>query len=299
VGVTDQGLVGEVVRSPSALLNGADMTSRTALITGGTSGIGLATAALLHRYGYQVAVTGSTPGSVSSARAQLPDGVVVLQADVRSLPDTDRVIAEIRERFETLDVLFLNAGMVRGMPIGAYDEATVDDLLAVNFKGQFFTLRKAVPVLNDGASIIVTVGIGITRGVSAGSAAAAGKGALLALVPALALKLAPRRIRINAVSPSAAASPQLSGPSWNPATPCTTARSAGPASTSTATRSPTSTIALSTGRGRAAAGAAESSLAPRQFLPGHDERAIHDRISEQWGSTMGFIRWSCRAGNPT
>jgi NAD(P)-dependent dehydrogenase (short-subunit alcohol dehydrogenase family) len=183
------------------------MTSRTALITGGTSGIGLATAALLHRNGYRVAVTGSTPGSVSSARAQLPDGVVVRQADARSLPDTDRVIAEIRERFETLDVLFLNAGMVRAMPIGVYDEATVDDLLAVNFKGQFFTLQKALPVLNDGASIILTVGIGVTRGVGAGSAAAASKGALLALVPSLALELAPRRIRINAVSPGAIATP--------------------------------------------------------------------------------------------
>ncbi|MGK5684345.1 SDR family oxidoreductase [Actinoplanes sp. URMC 104] len=183
------------------------MTSRAALITGGTSGIGLATAALLHRNGYRVAVTGSTPSSVSSARAQLPDDVLVLQADARSLRDSDRVIAEIRERFKTLDVLFLNAGIVSGMPIGAYDEATVDDLLAVNFKGQFFTLQKALPVLNDSASIIVTAGIGVTRGVGAGSAAAASKGALLALVPSLALELAPRGIRINAVSPGAIATP--------------------------------------------------------------------------------------------
>jgi NAD(P)-dependent dehydrogenase (short-subunit alcohol dehydrogenase family) len=186
------------------------MTSRAALITGGTSGIGLATAARLHRDGYRVAVTGSTPGSVSSARPQLPDDVVILQADARSLPDTDRVIAEVRDRFGALDVLFLNAGMVRGMPIDAYDEATVDDLLAVNFKGQFFTLQKALPLLTDGASIILTVGIGVTRGVGAGSAAAASKGALLALVPSLALELAPRRIRVNAVSPGSIATPMWS-----------------------------------------------------------------------------------------
>ena len=183
------------------------MTSRTALITGGTSGIGLATAALLHRNGYRVAATGSTPASVSSARAQLPDDVIVRQADARSLPDTDRLIDELRDRFRSLDVLFLNAGVVRGMPIGAYDETTVDDLLAVNFKGQFFTLQKALPMLNDGASIVLTVGIGVTRGVGAGSAAAASKGALLALVPSLALELAPRRIRVNAVSPGAVATP--------------------------------------------------------------------------------------------
>jgi len=183
------------------------MTSRAALITGGTSGIGLATAALLHRNGHRVAVTGSTPSSVGAARAQLPDDVVVLQADARSLPDTDRAIAEVREQFEALDVLFLNAGMVHGMPIEAYDEATVDDLLAVNFKGQFFTLQKSLPLLRDGASIILTVGIGATRGVGAGSAAAASKGALLALVPSLALELAPRQIRVNAVSPGAIATP--------------------------------------------------------------------------------------------
>jgi NAD(P)-dependent dehydrogenase (short-subunit alcohol dehydrogenase family) len=183
------------------------MTSRTALITGGTSGIGLATAALLHRNGYRVAVTGSTAASVGAARAQLPDDVLVRQADARSLPDTDRLIADVHERFQALDVLFLNAGAVRGMPIGAYDEATVDNLLAVNFTGPFFTLQKALPILNDGASIIVTVGIGVTRGVGVGSAAAASKGALLALVPSLALELAPRRIRVNAVSPGAIATP--------------------------------------------------------------------------------------------
>ena len=181
------------------------MTSRTALITGGTSGIGRATASLLHRTGYRVAVTGSTPESVAQARADLPADVLVLRADARSRDDTDRVIAAVGERFGRLDVLFLNAGLVRGLPIEAYDEATVDDLFAVNFKGQFFTLQKALPLLDDGGSIVLTVGIGVTRGVGAGSAAAASKGALLGLVPSLALELAPRRIRVNAVSPGAIA----------------------------------------------------------------------------------------------
>jgi NAD(P)-dependent dehydrogenase (short-subunit alcohol dehydrogenase family) len=183
------------------------MTSRTALITGGTSGIGQATAALLHRSGYRVIVTGSTPDTIAAARAELPHDVVVLRADARSLTDTDRVIAEIRDRFGCLDVLFLNAGIVRGLPVEAYDEATFDDLVAVNFKGQFFTLQKALPLLNDGGSIIFTVGIGVTRGVGTGSAVAASRGALLALVPSLALELAPRRIRVNAVSPGAIATP--------------------------------------------------------------------------------------------
>ncbi|MEU7875929.1 SDR family oxidoreductase [Dactylosporangium sp. NPDC049140] len=179
------------------------MSTRTALITGGTSGIGLSTAALLHRTGHRVAVTGSTPESVAAARRELPADALVLRADARSLADADRVASAVRDAFGALDVLFLNAGIVRGRPIAEYDEATFDDLVAVNFKGQFFTLQKVLPLLNDGASVIFTVGIGATRGVGAGSAAAASRGALLALVPSLALELAPRRIRVNAVSPGA------------------------------------------------------------------------------------------------
>jgi NAD(P)-dependent dehydrogenase (short-subunit alcohol dehydrogenase family) len=172
----------------------------TALITGGTSGIGRATALLLHQQGYRVAVTGRNPD-----KADLPPEVLAVRADARSLTDTDRVIATVRERFGSLDVLFLNAGIVHGRPIAEYDEATFDDLVAVNFKGQFFLLQKALPLLSDGGSIILTVGIGVTRGVGNSSAAAASKGALLGLVPSLALELAPRRIRVNAVSPGAIA----------------------------------------------------------------------------------------------
>ncbi|MEV5704416.1 SDR family oxidoreductase [Actinoallomurus sp. NPDC052274] len=177
------------------------MPAPTALITGGTSGIGKATAELLHRRGYQVVVTGQNPDTLAAAERSLPDQIVVLRADARSLADTDRVVDEVRERFGSLDVLFLNAGIVRGGPVEAFDEATYDDLFDVNVKGQFFTLQKALPLLNDGGSIIFTIGIGATRGIVGGSVSAASKGALLSLVPSLALELAPRRIRVNAVSP--------------------------------------------------------------------------------------------------
>ncbi|CAM4047746.1 SDR family oxidoreductase [Kibdelosporangium persicum] len=177
------------------------MSAPTALITGGTSGIGKATAELLHERGYQVIVTGQNPGTIAAAAKALPEQIAVLRADARSLTDTARVTDEIRERFGTLDVLFLNAGIVRPGPVEAFGEATFDELVDVNFKGQFFTLHNCLPLLSDGGSVIFTVGIGATRGIPGGSVTAASRGALLALVPSLALELAPRRIRVNAVSP--------------------------------------------------------------------------------------------------
>jgi NAD(P)-dependent dehydrogenase (short-subunit alcohol dehydrogenase family) len=179
------------------------MTAPVALITGGTSGIGKSTAELLHSRGYRVIVTGQNPDTLAAAQKSLPDDILVTRADARSLADTDRLVVEIRERFGALDVVFLNAGVSRPGPIGSFDEAAFDDLFDINCKGQFFTLQKALPLLNDGGSVIFTVGIGVTRGIVGGSATAASRGALLALIPSLALELAPRRIRVNAVSPGA------------------------------------------------------------------------------------------------
>lgn len=173
----------------------------TALITGGTSGIGKATAELLVERGYRVMVTGQNPNTIAAAEKELPDEVVVVRADARSLADARRVADEVRERFGTLDVLFLNAGITRSQPTAAFDEATFDDLVAVNFKGQFFTLQKMLPLIGDPGSVIFTVGIGATRGVTGAAVTAGTRGALLSMVPSLALELAPRRIRVNAVSP--------------------------------------------------------------------------------------------------
>jgi NAD(P)-dependent dehydrogenase (short-subunit alcohol dehydrogenase family) len=175
----------------------------TALITGGTSGIGQATAALLWKRGYRVMVTGQNPDTIAAAAKELPEDVAVVRADARSLADADRVADEVRGRFGSLDVLFLNAGITRPRPVEAFDEATFDDLVAVNFKGQFFTLQKVLPLIGDGGSVIFTVGIGATRGIPGGSVSAATRGALLSMLPSLALELAPRRIRVNAVSPGA------------------------------------------------------------------------------------------------
>jgi NAD(P)-dependent dehydrogenase (short-subunit alcohol dehydrogenase family) len=167
--------------------------TKTALITGGTSGIGKATALLLRSRGYRVMVTGL--GGTDAAR--LPADVIAVRADSRDLADIDRAVEQAREHLGSLDLLHLNAGVSRPGPIESTDEAAFDAMFDVNVKGGFFTLQKALPLLNEGASVVFTVG----AGEGLGSALTAAKGALLPLMRSLALELAPRRIRVNAVSP--------------------------------------------------------------------------------------------------
>ncbi|GAB3657696.1 hypothetical protein GCM10028833_34530 [Glycomyces tarimensis] len=131
----------------------------TALITGGTTGIGRATAELLHARGYQVAVTGQNPDSLAWAQSELPDDVLVLRSDARVLSDTDALMSAVSERFGSLDVLFLNAGIFRPAPITEITEESFDQHADLNFKGQYFTLQRALPLMNDGGSVVLTVGI--------------------------------------------------------------------------------------------------------------------------------------------
>jgi NAD(P)-dependent dehydrogenase (short-subunit alcohol dehydrogenase family) len=178
------------------------MSAPAALITGGTSGIGKATAELLHARGYRVMVTGVS----HVADAGLPEDVVVVRADARSLSDIDHAIDQARRQFGSFDVVFLNAGISRPGPIDSTDEEAFDALFDINVKGNFFTLQKALPLLNEGASVVLTVG----AGEGLGAAMTAAKGALLPLMRSLALELAPRHIRVNAVSPGLINTPAYS-----------------------------------------------------------------------------------------
>ena len=181
----------------------------TALITGGTTGIGRATAELLQGRGYQVAVTGQNPESVTSARAALGDDVLVLRSDSGSVAEIDELVRAVGERFGSLDLLFLNAGVFRPASVAEVTESEFDAQANINFKGQFFALQRALPILSDGASVVMTVGLGASRG-SAGATVGTGtRGALLAMLPSLAVELAPRRIRVNAVSPGMTDTPLL------------------------------------------------------------------------------------------
>jgi NAD(P)-dependent dehydrogenase (short-subunit alcohol dehydrogenase family) len=136
----------------------------------------------------------------------LPADVIAVQADASSLTAIDQAVDRAREHLGSLDLLHLNAGISRPGPIESTDEAAFDALFAINVKGNFFTLQKALPLLNQGASVVFTVG----AGEGLGAAMTASKGALLPLVRSLALELAPRRIRVNAVSPGLINTPAYS-----------------------------------------------------------------------------------------
>jgi NAD(P)-dependent dehydrogenase (short-subunit alcohol dehydrogenase family) len=186
------------------------ISSPVALITGGTTGIGLATAHVLHKRGYAVLVTGRNPETLAAAERELPDDVVVFRADARSITDSEAVAAELQERFGRLDLAFLNAGVLRLTPLESLDEETYDWHVDTNLKGQIFALQKVLPLLGEGSSVIFTSSIVSERRVEPGMAVyAATKAAQLGLMRALAVELAPRGIRVNAVSPGVIETPAL------------------------------------------------------------------------------------------
>jgi NAD(P)-dependent dehydrogenase (short-subunit alcohol dehydrogenase family) len=180
-----------------------------ALITGGTSGIGLATAHTLHKRGYAVVVTGRNPHTIAEAERDLPAEVSVLRADAASLADADRVAAELELRYGRVDLVLLNAAVEQLAPLADLDEATFDDAFAINVKGQVFLVQKLLPLLNPGSSVIFTSSIAAEKGMPNLSVYSATKGAQLAFARALAIELAPRGIRVNTVSPGPIDTPAL------------------------------------------------------------------------------------------
>jgi NAD(P)-dependent dehydrogenase (short-subunit alcohol dehydrogenase family) len=177
------------------------LAGKTALITGGNSGIGLATARLFRTHGARIAVTGRDPKTLRQAQETLGDDALVLQSEAGSLADIERAMAAIGERFGGLDIVVANAAVALPTPFDQVSEAQFDDINAINYKGVFFTIQKALPLMAAGGSVIVTTSISNQAGAPNFSVYAAGKAALRSLVQTLALELAGRGIRVNAISP--------------------------------------------------------------------------------------------------
>jgi NAD(P)-dependent dehydrogenase (short-subunit alcohol dehydrogenase family) len=183
------------------------LAGKTALITGGSSGIGLATARLFQQHGAQMLITGRDQAALEQAQQSLGDAVIALRSDAGDLAQIDGLMATAAQRFGHLDVLVLNAGVALAAPLEIATEAQFDAMLTVNLKGTFFTIQKALPLLRPGASIIVTTSIANQVGVPAMSVYGATKAALRSLVQTAGLELAPRGVRVNAISPGPIATP--------------------------------------------------------------------------------------------
>jgi NAD(P)-dependent dehydrogenase (short-subunit alcohol dehydrogenase family) len=185
------------------------LDGKIALVTGGNSGIGLATAKQFAREGAHVFVTGRRAAELAAAAEEIGGGVTAVQGDVSRLADLDRLMGEIRQQKGRLDVLFANAGVARYGALGAIEEELFDTIFDVNVKGVLFTVQKALPLMPDGASIILNASIVGSKGLPANSVYSASKAAVRSFARTWATDLKARRIRVNAVSPGTIDTPGL------------------------------------------------------------------------------------------
>jgi NAD(P)-dependent dehydrogenase (short-subunit alcohol dehydrogenase family) len=185
------------------------LEGKVALITGGDSGIGLAAAKRLAADGAYVFITGRRQRELDAAVAQIGCNVTAVAGDVSNLEDLDRLIATVRERTSRIDILFANAGVAEGAPLGAISEEQFDRSFAINVKGALFTVQKALPLLPDGASIILTSSVVGSTGFAERSVYSATKAALRSFARTWTTDLKHRKIRVNVVSPGTIDTPGL------------------------------------------------------------------------------------------
>ena len=183
------------------------LEGKVAVVTGGNSGIGLASAKRLQEEGAHVVIAGRNQKTLDEAAKSLGNGVLAIRADVSKLEDIDKIYAAVQKKYGKIDVLFVNAGVAKFAPIEGTTEAIYDDNFSTNVKGAYFTIQKAIPFLNDGASIILNTSVVGNKGGEAVSTYAATKAALRSLARTSASELVGRGIRVNAVAPGPIVTP--------------------------------------------------------------------------------------------
>jgi NAD(P)-dependent dehydrogenase (short-subunit alcohol dehydrogenase family) len=192
------------------------LAGKTALITGGTSGIGLATARLFQKEGAQVAVTGRDAAKFDEvARALGPDALII-KAEVRSSEDMKAMSRRVKDRFGALDVFFGNAGRALPSPLETTDEVLYDELMDSNVKGLFFSMQAISPLLREGGSVILNTSFLNATGRIGLSLTAASKAAVRSFARTWSQELLPRRVRVNAVSPGFIRTPIMSRMGMSP-----------------------------------------------------------------------------------
>ena len=183
------------------------LEGKVALVTGGSSGLGLATAERFAAEGAKVFVTGRRKEEVDDAARRIGRGAVGVPGDISKPDDLDRLYDVVRQQAGRLDVLFANAGGGAFMPLGQITEAHFDKYFGINVKGTLFTVQKALPLMPDGASIVLNGSMVSVQGVPAFSVYAATKAALRSFARTWSVDLKPRRIRVNVVSPGVVVTP--------------------------------------------------------------------------------------------
>lgn len=186
------------------------LQDKVAVITGGNSGIGLATARLFKEHGAHLVLFGRNRKTLDRAVQSLRDDVVAVEGDVQRLADLDRLFTTVSNAFGPIDVLVVNAGIAKFSPLPEATEELFDEVCGINFKGAYFTLQKALPFLQDGASVVLTATSGaIIGGGAMNSIYSATKAAVRSLASTLSAELLDRRIRINVLSPGLTETPIL------------------------------------------------------------------------------------------
>ena len=183
------------------------LEGKVAVITGGSSGIGLATAKVFRDSGAKVAISGRNQESLDDAIKELGAGVVAVRSDVSKLSELDTLFNAVEKKLGRIDVLFANAGIAKFAPLSDVSEDAYDETFDINVKGAFFTIQKAIPHLNDNASIILNSSFVNQAGVPTTSVYAASKAAVRSLARGISSELASRGIRVNVVSPGPIATP--------------------------------------------------------------------------------------------
>lgn len=178
------------------------LNNKVAVVTGGSTGIGLATAKTFLSEGAKVIITGRTKETLDAAVAEINnDNLTAIQSDTSKLDQISELASELKSKFGKVDILFANAGIAWFAPIEQSDEAFFDAQFNTNVKGLFFTIQKLLPIFNDNGAIVLNASAAASKGFNGGSVYSATKGAVRNFARTLSAELAPRKIRVNVVSP--------------------------------------------------------------------------------------------------
>ena len=183
--------------------------NKKVVIIGGTSGMGLATAKMLLDGGARVLVTGRSKEGLESAQKELGNEAIVVSSDARSLTDLDALASRVKAEFDTVDLLFVNAGFSIRAPLESITEAVYDEMFNLNAKGPLFAVQKLAPLINRGGAVVLTTSIANVKGMAGNATYGAAKAALRSFARTLAAELVPHEIRVNAVTPGPIDTPIL------------------------------------------------------------------------------------------